>query len=298
MPTLNPAAAEQLAARHGLTRIGARPTLRQYARAVWARRSFIWGLATNRAYSYNAGTYLGQAWTLLEPALAALWWVILFGVLFGGGDPTANQIGFITVGIFTYREFNHAVMSGTRVISRDLNLIRSHSFPRAIVPLADALSYFLLFIPTLIVMLIIVLVSGFFPGMEPVPVTTRWLAIIPFVIVYALFCAGINLIFSRIGARRPDLAGVLQLPLNVIQFTSGVMFSLSMWQSILGDRGVRFLTYFPTTVYVYLMRSIALNEPDFPPSVLMWVLGILYALASFLIGFVFFWRAEDTYGRD
>jgi len=288
--------AEHLAAAHGLLEIGTRPPLARYVRSIWQRRSFIWGLATNRAYSYNAGTYLGQAWTLVEPALAALWWVMIFGVLFSGTG--ANQIGFIVVGIFTYREFNHAVMSGARVISRDLNLIRSHSFPRAVVPLADSLSYLILFIPTVLVMLLIIIISGFIPGMTPVPISSRWIGVIPFVVTYGVFCAGVTCIFARIGARRPDLAGVLQLPLNVIQFASGAMFALSIWQPLLGERGVGLLKYFPTTVYVYLMRSVALSEPDFPPSALMWILGIAYALITFVLGFLFFWRAEETYGRD
>ena len=51
-------------------------------------------------------------------------------------------------------------------------------------------------------------------------------------------------------------------------------------------------------VYLYLVRSCLLNEPAYPQSLFMWLLGIGWAVVFAVIGFLVFWRGEERYGRD
>ena len=135
-PRLSSAEAEAVAARAGLDEMGIRPPLGRYIKQVWQRRSFIWNLSASRAYSRNQGSYLGQAWAVLRPILDAAVYVIIFGFLFQSSAPGIdNRAAFITIGTFTYTLFQTSVMSGLNSIPSNLVLIRSHKFPRAVVPL-------------------------------------------------------------------------------------------------------------------------------------------------------------------
>ena len=89
---------------HGLHRMGVRPPLGQYIRSTWERRHFVRSLATSKAYAENQNTYLGQFWALLNPALNAVVYVIIFGFLIPGArGHLQNTIAFIVVGTFMWR---------------------------------------------------------------------------------------------------------------------------------------------------------------------------------------------------
>jgi teichoic acid transport system permease protein len=92
--------------------------------------------------------------------------------------------------------------------------------------------------------------------------------------------------------------------MRVVMYASGVIFPLAAYvdkmaipetsKAVVG--GV--LEYQPVAVYLYLVRSVLMQEEQFPPSGLMWALGGAWAVIFFVVGFIVFWRGEERYGRD
>ncbi|MDR2702955.1 MAG: ABC transporter [Cellulomonadaceae bacterium] len=298
-PPLPPAEAEQLALQHGLRAQGARPPLRRYTRSMLARKDLIWELADTSAYARNQGSYLGQAWAVLDPTLLALFYVIVFGLLFPpNAEFVRNAVSFITVGIFTYSYFQNSLLGATKSMRTRLDLIQSHQFPRAVIPISTVLTESIRFFPAMAVMMAITWLSRFLPTMPAVPITWRWLLVIPAFLLLTAFSVGMALIFARFGAALPDLANVLPFFLSFLMFGSGAMFAIGQFAHILGPFLMRVLTYQPVGVFIYLMRSALLNEPSAPPNAMMWFWGILWAVLALVLGYVFFWSAEETYGRE
>lgn len=301
-PRLTSKEAAALAARSGLHEMGVRPPLGRYIRGVWARRSFIWNLSASRAYTRNQGSYLGQAWTILKPIFDAATFVIIFGFIFTGAtDGLNNRAGFIVIGTFTYALFQTSVMGGLSAIQTNLALIRSHQFPRAVVPLATVMTETVLFGPTLIAMIILTVLTGFFPdpdGLQHIVYPTwSWLLLPAAAALLAIFAAGLAMLFARLGARTPDLANVLPFFLSLGRFASGVMFFLPMM--IGSDSWFRpIFLHQPVQIFLELFRSVFGNEPNIPVTLSLWLEAGAWALASFVLGFLFFWRAEESYGRD
>jgi len=58
------------------------------------------------------------------------------------------------------------------------------------------------------------------------------------------------------------------------------------------------LNWQPMGVYLYLMRSALLREDVATLSWQMWIAGLMWAVVSLVLGFIFFWRAEASYGRE
>jgi len=295
---LNSGQAAALAAKYNLREMGKRPPLGQYIKALTRRRDLVWELADSSAYARNQGSYLGQAWAVLDPLLLAIFYVVVFGLLFPPGENIHNVVGFITVGVFTYTFFQNAVLGGAGSILGQQELIRSHQFPRAVVPISIVITEAIRFAPAMLVMVVVTWFARLLPGMEPVPISWRWLLAIPAFLLLTVFISGMAMLFARICARAPDLRSVLPFFFSLLMLASGAMFPVSQFGNAFGPRMLAVLTYQPMGVYLYLMRSSLLNEAVTPLDWRMWVWGIVWALVSIAIGFVYFWRAEASYGRE
>lgn len=297
-PRLTSAESEELAERSGLLEMGVRPPLGRYAKQVWQRRSFIWNLSASRAYSRNQGSYLGQAWAVLRPILDAGVYVIIFGFLFHSSAPGIdNRAAFIVVGTFTYSLFQTSLMSGLNSIPANLQLIRSHKFPRAVVPLSTVMTETVMFAPILVAMAVVAMITGLLPGMGPVVPTWSWL-LLPFAaLLLTIFSSGLALFFARVGARAPDIANAMPFILTLGRYASGAMFLIP---AMIPD-GLWFkpiLLHQPVQIYLELFRACFGNEELIPMTPMLWVEAIAWAVGIFALGFVYFWRAEETYGRD
>ncbi len=278
--------------------MGVRPPLGRYIRSVWGRRSFIWNLSASRAYAKNQGSYLGQAWTILKPILDAATFIVIFGFIFTGSmKGIDNRAAFIVIGTFTYALFQSGVTGGITSIPANLSLIRSHQFPRAVVPLSTAMTETVLFGPVLIAMMVLAMITGFFPDMDHVWPTWSWL-LLPFAaVLLAVFSTGLSLAFARIGARTPDIANVVPFLLSLGRFATGVMLYLP--SMIAEDSWFRpIFLHQPVAVYLELFRAVFGNEPNIPMTGGLWLEATAWAVVVFAVGFLFFWGAEETYGRD
>lgn len=298
-PRLSSEEAAALAQESGLREMGIRPPLGHYIRGVWGRRSFIWNLSSSRAYVRNQGSYLGQAWTVLRPILDSATMIIIFGFVFHGSAPgIENRAAFIVIGSFAYTLFQGIVMAGIGSIPADLQLIRSHQFPRAVVPMATAMTESVIFGPTLVAMVILVVLTGFLPDMGgPEIPHWSWLLIPVAAALLVIFSTGVALFFARLGARTPDIANVVPFLLSLGRFASGSTFSIAgltdphSWYRPI-------LLHQPVQVYLELFRATFGSEPNIPMTWALWVQAAAWAVGIFAIGFLFFWGAEETYGRD
>jgi len=298
-PRLSPDEAAKLASKNGLPESGVRPPLGVYIRKVWERRYFIWELARARSFARNQGSYLGQAWNILNPVLSSAVFVIVFGFILQSNRGVSNFAAFITSGALAYDFFTNSVTSSLTSLQSDIQLIRSHNFPRAVVPLAAAFAEIVSFGPVLVAMLLISFLTGLLP--QPmfgfVPPTWKWLLLPVAAAIMSVFNAGCALIFARIGARLPDLRNLIPFFLNLGRFLSGVMFSLAAFTSATSWRGI-VARFQPVALLLDLFRQALGNEPAYPLRPLFWLLAAAWAVLIFVIGFVFFWGAEETYGRD
>ncbi|GAB3174562.1 ABC transporter permease [Myceligenerans halotolerans] len=290
-----------LAEQNGLTRMGVRPPLWTYIRDVAARWPFIRVLGASTAYSKNQNNYLGQLWAVLNPILNALVYVVIFGLVLGASRDVANTVAFIVMGTFLFRFIDTSVHGGSRSIASKTSLLRNLHFPRAVMPISEVYSQLATLIPALVVMLVMVLISGLIPDYEPVRITWWW-ALFPVVVgLLWIFNMGLAFIVARLSASTPDLDNIISFVLRLAMFASGAIFPIERFVEQL-PRSATWLAlvmeYQPGHVYLYLGRSMVMQEETIPPDLTMWYWGIGWAVVTFVVGFIVFWRAEERYGRD
>lgn len=283
-----------LAARYGLTVSGARPTLPAYVRQLWARRHFITAFATAKLTAQYSQAKLGQVWQVATPLLNAAVYYFIFGELMGTSRGVPDYIPFLVTGVFVWTFTQSSIMAGTRAISGSLGLVRALHFPRAALPVSYALQQLQQLLFSMAALFVILLCVG-------VPVSVSWLLAVPALALQFVFNAGVAMIMARMGARTPDIAQLMPFVLRTWMYVSGVMWSIDKVLTAHQDMPHIVLVALecnPAAVYIDLMRFALIDT--FHASQLphhVWALAVGWALLAGVGGFIYFWKAEETYGR-
>ncbi|MGV9346400.1 ABC transporter permease [Streptomyces spiralis] len=296
-PPPRPAEAEDdlaaLAARHGLTVSGARPSLPAYIRQLWARRHFITAFATAKLTAQYSQAKLGQVWQVATPLLNAAVYYFIFGVLLGTKHGVKDYIPFLVTGVFVWTFTQSSIMAGTRAISGNLGLVRALHFPRAALPISFALQQLQQLLFSMAALVVILFCFG-------IPVGVSWVLTVPVLFLQFVFNAGVSMIMARMGAKTPDIAQLMPFILRTWMYVSGVMFSIdaTLRNSNLPHSVEVLLEANPAAVYIDLMRFALIDSfhsHQLPHHV--WAFALGWALLAGVGGFVYFWKAEERYGR-
>ncbi|MDH2388103.1 ABC transporter permease [Streptomyces sp. HNM0663] len=283
----------ELAAKHGLTVSGARPGLTEYVRQLWGRRHFILAFSQAKLTAQYSQAKLGQLWQVVTPLLNALVYFLIFGLIIGAnrGMGTEIYVPFLVTGIFVFTFTQTSVMSGVRSISGNLGLVRALHFPRASLPISFSLQQLQQLLFSMVVLIAIVMAFGSYPSLS-------WLLVIPALALQFVFNTGLAMIMARLGAKTPDLAQLMPFIMRTWLYASGVMFSIPL---MLKDKPAwiaDLLLYNPAAVYMDLIRFALIDGygSEYLPQH-VWATALAWALIFGVGGFVYFWKAEERYGR-
>jgi teichoic acid transport system permease protein len=167
------------------------------------------------------------------------------------------------------------------------------------------------------------------------PLTWYWLMAIPALLLQTIFNVGVGLFVARLGSQVNDFSQLLPFLLRTWMYVSGVLFNIATL-NIKERWAVTLLQLNPAALYITLVRNALLEtqrrsapgSAAFNPQLCnvwktvghrphptsaslydsahcafvanpdhFWYYAIGWAVAAFIIGFVFFWRSEAKYGR-
>lgn len=271
-----------------LTRVGARPTLGRYLVLLWERRSFLWHEARAKVTSGVRETLLGQAWLVVRPVLDGLAYFVVFGLLLDVHRGIPNFLGYLLVGTFLFAFTSQCVTAAGRSIHANRNVIRAFTFPRASVPFSVVLQGLVSLVPAMVAMLGLLLVL-------PERASWTWHALLfPLVLaLQALFVTGVCLVVARLGAALPDVNQLIAVLLRFWFYGSGVFFSfdrLGLPPAVLDLVRVN-----PMFLVLDAARDCLLYGRA--PAGGTWLLLGGWASGALVVGFLVFWRGEESYGR-
>lgn len=273
----------------GLVPVGRRTSLRSYLAALWNRRYFIVAESRAKMSSTTRKNFLGYGWLFLNPLLSVLTFWFIFGFILNTSRGVPNFLGFLVIGVFFFGYTSKCMTGGTGSIRAGASMIKGFQFPRAALPISTVVRNFLDFIPTLLVMVIVLAIV---PPLEVI--TWRIVLIIPVIILQTIFNVGLACFLARLGHKIPDLTNFMSIVSRFWLYGSGVFFS---FEDQLSDKPalLEAMQLNPMHAYLTLARNCLLYGVDSDPQ--MWVVGTLWAFGLLFIGFLFFWRGEENYGR-
>lgn len=274
------------AEKYGLHRVGARPSLVEYLKQTWSRREFIYELAKARVQAQNERNRLGMVWVVLKPTFNALMYGFIFGILQGGRKAEDFPV-FVVIGVFLFEFFTTSMNGGAKSITGNTALVQSLAFPRLSLPVAQVTQNFLTLIPMLVIMFVYSMILGTSPKWT-------WIMVIPLVGIFSIFNMGVALICARITVHVRDFTNLLPLISRVLFYTSGVLFSvdriLSQWPWL-----VTAFDYHPLYQTLQIARAMIMDDASYDP--VAWLVVSIWAVAALVTGLIYFWKAEERYGR-
>ncbi|MFI6446611.1 ABC transporter permease [Kitasatospora sp. NPDC050543] len=288
---------KQLADKYGLSVSGRRPGLIAYTKQLWGRRHFIWAFATARLVAQYTDAKLGQVWQVVTPLLNCAVFYLVFGVILSTKDQIPHYVAWLCIGVFIFQFTQSAVQSGTRAIADNLGLIRALHFPRASMPIAFTVIQLQQLLISMVVLVVVVLANGVEPG-------RTWLLVAPALVLQCMFNTGLALVMARIGAKTSDISQLVPFVMRAWLYLSGVMYSIQDHISQWAPWIQTLMTINPASVYMDLVRHAMApviynkhteNYQTYPDH--LWEYGLAWAVGMFVLGYVFFWKAEEEYGR-
>lgn len=281
---------EEYALSHGLKKVGARPNLKEYLREAIGRLDFAYTLASYANEASNAKSRIGGWWNILLPTIQAATYGLIFGLILGSSRP-ANFLPFLFTGVFLFSYIQGSFTQGAGSIVNRAGLVRSLSFPRVLLPLSVVIGQTITLLPQLAVLAALLIgVQGFGS------ISVGWLMIIPLVGLLFFFNFGLAMIMARITVHVSDLNKLVPFITRIMFYVSGVFFSVDKIITNHTSTYAQLIRLNPIYDFLSVARgylvqgySVNLNE---------WISIIIWSFALFAVGIVFFWSAEERYGRE
>ena len=304
----------------------------RYVALLWQRRHFIVGFATARNVSMYTDAKLGQVWQVLTPLLNAGVYYLIFGLLFEAARGVAHYPAFLVAGVFVFAFSERSIVTGSNVMRANLQLIRALYFPRAALPLAYVIVELQQMLVGMVVLAAIMVVSGEYPSwywllLIPVVFLQSMFNIgaslivarlggsladvselIPFFLrISRYFCGVMYLIITLPAALTTFEKQVLSLnPFAVYIQLVRVAFMQTYRTNSAGNAPYNaakcnFFLHHPgphtipgTNIPNYAWQA---HCPAIVTNNDLWIAAIAWGVVIFAVGLVYFWRAENRYGR-
>ncbi|MCA9243569.1 MAG: ABC transporter permease [Phycisphaerales bacterium] len=257
------------------------------------RRDTVRYLVTSQLKAGQRDKVLGHLWNLLDPLLYMLVYFFVFGVLFGQGrGRSVDFMLYIISGVLTWRFFDASINQCVMCVRSNRGLIQEINFPKSVFPVAVCLARLYDFCWGLVVLLLVLLVTGHFPG-----INVLWL---PFLVaILVAFAMGLGFLAAYVGAFFADTQNVMTVALRLWFYTSPIFYHVS------GPNALEPLTKHPNIKAIYMsnpmacimegVRDVTLNSR--PPDLEYTVYAASVALATLIVGFCVFTRGEGKFAK-
>jgi teichoic acid transport system permease protein len=269
-----------------LKKVGTRPKLGTYLRDFYKRRTFAIAFAQYSLQAQTARSSLGVAWHVLVPALQITVYGVIFGVLLSSIRPP-HFVPYLMIGIVLFQYITGSFSEGARAITSNGALVRSLEFPRILLPASVVISNIMRVVPLIGLMLIGLVLFGEYP-------TWTWLWIIPDFIMMTLFAAGITMVSARLTVHTEDVNQLLPFVVRILFYISGVFWNIDKMIHISWLKEI----FHNNPIHLYMAIARAGMIQGYSVSALDWIVAAAWSVAALAFGVVFFWRAEEKYGRN
>jgi ABC-type polysaccharide/polyol phosphate export permease len=259
---------------------GARGRLRR----LIAYRSLVKYLVLKEIKVRSRGTFLGVAWTLMNPLLTIVLYYVVFQYIFRVGIP--NFLAFFLVGFLMWVFFSRTMSAAVTCILDNEAVIKKSAFPLETLPLAVVLHQLFHHAVALAIALPLMLI---FWGAK-VSANLLWVVVV--LGAFVCFTVAVALWLSTIGIFFRDARDILDVGLPILMWATPIFYAPEM-----APRAMRpFLVVNPLSSFIGAVRT-PLLAGDGPSGVHLALIA-LWTVGTFLTGAWFFARHSPRFAEE
>jgi ABC-2 type transport system permease protein len=245
---------------------------------IWERRDVLRMLTERGLRQKYAGSVLGYAWSLIEPALLIGTYFLLLKI-FHRSYPMYPL--FIASSLLPWQWFASTVQSSTSTLRKNSRLITSINLPREIYPLADVLVKAVEFVLSLPVLLAVAWAYGVRPS--------GYILALPLVLVLEfMICTGVALLISSLNTVLRDIQQGIGIVIRLMFYLVPVLYPLSN----LSPQIRRIDAFDPLVGILEVNRAVWL--PAYWTGWRPVYLSVIGSVVILVLGFSVFSRVEST----
>lgn len=254
-------------------------------RELWAYRELLFFLTWRDVLVRYKQAVLGVAWAVLQPVLTMVVFTVVFNRALGVSGSPEDDIPyevFSFAGLLPWQFFAGALSrSGTSLVG-NANLLTKVYFPRLVIPISAVLAGLVDFLISFVVLLILMVSFGVYPGWGVflVPV---------FLLLVIVTTLGVSLWLSALNVMYRDVQYLIPFLVQLWMFLSPVIYST---ESIDNETVKVIYSLNPMTGVIGGFRWALLGE-RFPGGYVWISVGVLVAL--FVGGLYYFKRMERVF---
>lgn len=242
-------------------------------------RYFIW---TDLRLIYS-NKLLGFLWTLLDPLMMMLVYVLIVVVIFQRGGPQFPVLLFSA--LLAWRWFTFAIVGSVKSLTGKAKLIQTMRFPKAVLPLSRVLVGLVNYLFGLLA-----LVPLLFIFKAKFTVHMLWMPAL--LAIQLLFTLGLAFLFAALGIYFRDLENILQFGLRLWFYLSPGLYSI---EDRISERWVQIYMLNPFASLFESYKNVLVRGK--PPNAYIGI-ALFWAVAFFVVGWMFFVFKEPQFAKD
>jgi lipopolysaccharide transport system permease protein len=261
--------------------------LSSHPKELWAYRELFLLLVKRDFVAVYKQTVLGPLWFFVQPFLASLVFMIVFGQIARLPTTALPPLVFYMSGIIAWSFFSNCLSQVASTFLSSGGIFRKIYFPRLIVPLSQITMNLLNFAAQLLVLLLVIAVYEL--NGRRIELGVKMLALPLVLAVMALFALGIGCLIAAATVKYRDLNIIVGYTLNLWMYASLVFYP----RSAVPPNLLWLLQLNPMASLIECYRSslFGTEHTEVQPAIIATVITLIVAVA----GLWCFAKAEGTF---
>jgi lipopolysaccharide transport system permease protein len=193
-------------------------------RALWLYRGFVLGMVARDFKGRYLGSALGASWAVLNPLAQILIYTLVFYQIMQTRLPNVRDpLGYslyLCAGLLTWNYFVEVLLRSQTIFLEQANMLKKVSFPRVTLPSYVFLSASANFAIIWALFLVLLLVSGRWPGWVLV-------ALVPLLLIQQMLAVGLGLVLGVTNVFFRDVGQAVGVGLQFWFWLTPIVYPLS-----------------------------------------------------------------------
>ena len=224
-------------------------------------------------------SYLGVFWTMLEPLLTMIVLVLVFSKM---GNQTKDFPVYILTGRLLYTFFSNTTRTALRSVRSNANMIKKVYVPKYMYPFASAISGYIMFLISLIVLAFVAIARGVKPTWHLIE------AIFPLLIVF-IMTLGAGLLLSAVAVFFRDMEYLWGVALMLLMYACAIFYRV---EDIASEKNIWLFRLNPLYAVIENFRDAVFGNPM---NVSAMLYSLVFSCVLLVVGIVAFYKKQDYF---